>query len=158
MLQTKNAIEIRAPADLVYDLAAAVERWPEILAHYRYVTRVPDPETGAAEPRRVTMSASRSGIPVRWGALQALHPSERRITYQHVAGFTKGMDVEWRIDERDDGIADVTIFHTLISPSAWLRSRVAEYVIGHIFVEHIADETLRGIKRQAESLTAETTA
>jgi uncharacterized membrane protein len=157
VLQTENVIEISAPADLVYDLAANVENWPHILTHYRYVTMLQDPGAGADDGTRVEMSALRSGIPVRWGAWQALHPAERRITYHHVAGFTKGMDVEWRIEQRADGTTHVTILHALTSASAWLRSRIAEYVMGHIFVEHIADETLRGIKRQAESLAAGST-
>lgn len=157
MLRTENTIDIHAPADLVYELAAHVENWPRILAHYRYVT-LGDRGVGPDLQARVAMSARRSGIPVRWAATQALHPAVRRITYRHVEGFTKGMDVEWRIEECDGGITRATIVHTLTSSSAWLRSSMAEYVIGHIFVEHIACETLRGIKRQAESLAMGTTA
>lgn len=157
MLRTENKIEIHAPADLVYQLAAHVENWPRILAHYRYVT-VHDRGVGPDPQVHVGMSAQRSGIPVRWAATQALHPAVRRITYHHVEGFTKGMEVEWRIEECDGGITRATILHTLTSPSAWLRSSMAEYVIGHIFVEHIADETLHGIKRHAELIAMGTTA
>lgn len=154
MLRTENVIEIFAPADLVYDLAARVEHWPEILAHYRCVTLLDDPAGGSNNRARVNMSARRGRIPVGWGASQTLHPSDRRINYHHVTGFTKGMDVEWRIEDRGNGDTHVTIVHSLTSPYPWLRFSIAEYVIGHIFVEHIADQTLRGIKVRAESHVA----
>lgn len=154
MLRTENAIEIFAPADLIYDLAADVENWPRILQHYRYVTLPRDSAAGSDHRARVNMGALRGRIPVRWGASQVLHRSGRRINYHHVTGFTRGMDVEWRIEDRGNGVTYVTIVHALTSPYPWLRSGIAEYVIGHAFVEHIADQTLRGIKLRAESLVA----
>ncbi len=50
-------IRIAAPPDVVFALAAAVEDWPRILPHYRWVKRLAD--TG---PRRVVeMARQKSG-------------------------------------------------------------------------------------------------
>lgn len=154
MLRTENHIEIVAPADLVYHLAADVGNWPDMLPHYRYVTLFNDPAARSETSRRIKMGARRGRIPVRWTAWQSLEPSSRTIKYHHTGGFTTGMDVEWRIEARDGGRVRATIVHVMRSPSPWLRSRIAEYIIGHLFVEHIADQTLRQIKAQAETQTA----
>jgi ribosome-associated toxin RatA of RatAB toxin-antitoxin module len=150
VLETHNAIFIHAPAGIVYELAADIPRWPDILDLYRYVRVLDMPDDSAHTlRRRVKMCARRAGIPVQWTASQVLRPDEYRVMYHHVGGVTKGMDADWRIEPRDDG-SRVTIFHALTSPRFWLRSGLAEYVLGKVFVEHITDRTLQGIKAQAE--------
>ncbi|MDQ2745051.1 MAG: SRPBCC family protein [Chloroflexota bacterium] len=145
MIHTHNQISIDAPADAVFELAADIDRWPEFLAHYRYVREVPS----SGKTRQVAMGAKRSGIPVRWEATQVTYPEERRIVYHHVAGVTQEMDVEWRIDPRQES-CQVSISHDLRSRRWWLRNPIAEWIVGNLFVMHIADRTLMGIKRHAE--------
>jgi ribosome-associated toxin RatA of RatAB toxin-antitoxin module len=150
MLQTESRISISAPPETVFTLAADVARWPEFLSHYRYVHILDQVGDGPFPPRRrVRMGACRGRIPVWWTAAQVLHPWDFRIHYHHVAGLTRGMDVEWRIEPRD-GICQVTILHRLISARPWLRWPLAEWVVGTFFVQHIAQRTLQGIKVAAE--------
>lgn len=148
-LRTVNEIIIAAPADTVYALAADVAAWPRILPHYRYVTVLDHPASSPEYRPTVKMGARRTRIPVGWTSSQLLRPGERRINYFHLRGVTRGMEVEWRIEEVDEGTR-ATIVHVLNSPYPWLRSRIARYVVGRLFVEHIAERTLHGIKRQAE--------
>jgi hypothetical protein len=136
---------------VVFALAAEVCRWPELLRHYRYVRELgPQQMGGGDEQQRLDMGASRSGIPVRWTSVQTVYPQDRRIVYHHTGGVTRGMDVVWRIDPQPDGV-EVTIEHRLEPSRWWLRPRAAQYVVGHIFIVHIADRTLRGLKRHAEA-------
>jgi ribosome-associated toxin RatA of RatAB toxin-antitoxin module len=150
MLHTENRIVINAPAELVFRVAADIADWPQILPHYRYV-RVLNESKG----RRVaTMCASRSGIPVRWSSTQERRPEALEIAYHHTAGVTRGMDVIWRLHPGAAGV-EVTIDHDLEPRRWWLRPRIARYIVGTLLVMHIADRTLQGVKRQAESLTRE---
>lgn len=150
-MHTVNTIEIDAPAEVVFVLAAAVEEWPALLTHYRSVQVLDSgaaPEDGAV--RRVRMAASRSGIPVSWTALQVIDERALEIRYRHTAGVTLGMDVVWRLLPAGERTS-VRIEHDLDSPRWWLRNRVTSTVVGRVFVVSIADRTLRGIKRHAES-------
>ena len=70
---------MRAPFDRIFPLAAEVERWPEILPHYRYVRPVPDPNG----ERRFAMGARRGAIPVSWEAIQRPLVDERRSEFVH---------------------------------------------------------------------------
>jgi ribosome-associated toxin RatA of RatAB toxin-antitoxin module len=92
--ETANEIVIQGDPDHIYALAAAVEEWPTFLPHYRWV-RVHGRE---GNRRTVEMAAWRTGIPVRWVSHQWLWPEERRITFQHIGGLSRGMEVEWRIE------------------------------------------------------------
>lgn len=148
VIVTHNEIEIRADPESIFDLAANVGDWPRILQHYRYV-RVLDRPGSAPDERYVAMGARRSGIPVSWTSLQRVNRAARQIFYHHLGGATRGMDVLWRIEPRGD-LCHVTIDHDLPRPRWWLRPRPAGYIAGHLFVEHIADLTLAGIKATAE--------
>lgn len=92
--ETANEILIRGDPDHVYALASAVEEWPTFLPHYRWV-RVYERE---GNRRTVEMAAWRTGIPIRWLSHQWLWPEERRITFRHIGGLSRGMEVEWRIE------------------------------------------------------------
>jgi len=134
-----------APLERVFALAADVERWPEWLPHYRYVRRLPN----RAGERRFAMGARRGPIPVRWEAIQRPHPSEGVIEFEHTGGVTRGMQVAWRLSQRDDGV-DVTIEHQLNLKWPVIGELVASWVIGPQFVEAIARRTLRRIKQLSE--------
>jgi hypothetical protein len=95
--ETANEIVIQGDPDRIYSLAAAVEEWPTFLPHYRWV-RVYGRE---GNRRTVEMAAWRTGIPVRWVSHQWLWPEERRITFRHIGGLSRGMDVEWRIEVQE---------------------------------------------------------
>jgi ribosome-associated toxin RatA of RatAB toxin-antitoxin module len=145
-MHTSNTILMRGDADRIFALAAAIQDWPRILPHYRYVVVEESDETR----KLARMGASRDGFPVRWRARQELRPQERRILFQHVGGITKGMDVEWRLEPEGDAVR-VTISHALSYPVPVLGPLFAEYVVGRLFVSNIAGKTLHCIKQIVES-------
>lgn len=138
-------IHVRAPYERIFDLAADVERWPERLPHYRYVRRVAAPD-GA---RCFAMGARRGPIPVRWEAIQRPLRDERRIEFTHTAGVTRGMEVAWRFDPRDDGW-EVSIEHELTLRWPVIGGLAARHVIGPQFIDAIAGRTLRRVRELAE--------
>ncbi len=146
-MHTENAILMHADVGTIYALAAAVERWPKLLPHYRWV-RVLERH---GDRRVVEMAARRGRIPVRWVAEQRCEPATPRITFHHVRGATAGMDVEWTFDRRPEGVL-VTIRHDLQPRWPLVGGLVADCVIGPWFVEQIAGQTLGRIKELAESL------
>jgi ribosome-associated toxin RatA of RatAB toxin-antitoxin module len=137
---------MRAPFERIYPLVADVERWPEILPHYRFVRRVADPDG----ERRFAMGARRGPIPVRWEAIQRPMRDERRIEFVHTGGVTRGMWVEWRFTDGAGGL-DVSIEHRLELGWPLVGRFAAERVIGPQFVEAIARRTLRRVRELAEA-------
>jgi hypothetical protein len=137
---------MHAPIDRIFPLAAEIERWPEILPHYRYVRRLPAPDG----ERRFAMGARRGPIPVRWEAIQHARRDEQRIDFVHTGGVTKGMEVAWRFEERA-GTTDVLIEHRLDLGWPLIGRFAAERVIGPQFIEAIARRTLRRVRELAEA-------
>ena len=150
-MRTVDALRMHAPASRVFEAATAVERWPDILSHYRWVTRHA-PE-GDAEV--VEMAAWRPfgalKYPTWWKSYMWVDEAELRVRYRHVQGITRGMDVEWRL-EPDGDATEVSIVHEWSGP-AWplIRRPAADWVIGPVFVSAIAARTLAGICRHVES-------
>ncbi|MDP8922584.1 MAG: SRPBCC family protein [Chloroflexota bacterium] len=145
-MQTLNQIVMRADPDVVFRLAGEVEYWPAILPHYRSVRVL----RRRGQKRLVHMAATRDGFPVSWTSIQWLDPAARRIWFRHVKGVSRGMDVEWRIEPRDDDSVEVTIEHWLALDWPVIGGFAAERIIGPLFVENIAGKTLRRIKEIAE--------
>jgi len=137
---------MRAPFEPIFELAADVEAWPRILPHYRFVRPVPDPNG----ERRFAMGARRGPIPVRWEAIQRPLRDERRIEFVHTGGVTRGMWVEWRLDEAQGG-THVSIEHHLDLGWPLIGGFAAERVIGPQFIEAIARRTLRRVRELAEA-------
>ncbi len=150
-METVDRRTIRAEPDAVWRLAVDVERWPEILSHYRHVTRR-DGARGSGGT--VEMAAWRPFGPLRWPvwwrSAMDVEPETRVIRYRHIAGITTGMDVVWRIDRTPEGWSDVSVIHTWNGPGWPLIGRpAAAWVIGPVFVHGIASRTLAGIARAA---------
>jgi ribosome-associated toxin RatA of RatAB toxin-antitoxin module len=143
----ENSIVIEASPDIIFRLAAAVERWPEMLPHYRRV-RVLEQR---GPQKLVKMAAQRDGLPVSWTSIQEPRPAEGRILFRHVGGITRGMAVEWRLEPLGDGRTHVSIGHDFTPGWPLIGGRVARLVIGELFVRNIAGKTLRRIKELAEA-------
>lgn len=142
-MHIESVIEITAPWERAFALAADIERWGERLPHYRWVRILErDGRRTVAE-----MAARRGRIPVRWRAVQEVWPEERRILFTHVAGPTRGMAVAWSFTPAA-GRVRVTITHDLRWPPPF--HWIAEWVVGRLFIAHIAGQTLRRIKALAE--------
>lgn len=155
-MRTHNETLVRAPTDVTFRTAADVERWPEILPHYRWVTFQRKDGFGRG---RVEMAAHRYfgplPYPTWWVSEMAADPEQDVIRYRHVDGITAGMDVEWRLSPAGDGPDDartrVVIVHEWDGPGWPLIGRfAAERVIGPHFVRVVADRTLTGIREEAE--------
>jgi ribosome-associated toxin RatA of RatAB toxin-antitoxin module len=144
-VRSRIHLVMRAPIERIFPLAADVERWPEILPHYRYVRRLPGAE------RRFAMGARRGAIPVRWEAIQRPLPAERRIEFLHTGGVTRGMQVAWQFEEHGDGATDVSIEHRLELSWPLIGELVARHVIGPQFIEAIAGRTLGRVREIAEA-------
>src|SRR3569623_1616672 len=108
VMERINSVRIRAPRGRIFDLASAVERWPELLPHYRWVKVRAHLTDGR---RIVEMAASRDGLPVRWVAIQGLYPEDGIISFRHIGGPTTGMDVSWVLKEQGGGIVETRIEH-----------------------------------------------
>jgi ribosome-associated toxin RatA of RatAB toxin-antitoxin module len=151
-VRTVDRIWIAAPIDRVLGVAVDVERWPEFLPHYRWVRVLHRTGTGGT----VEMAAWRPfGVfryPTWWVSEMEVLPRRPAVRYRHVDGITRGMDVEWRLEQRD-GLVEVTIVHEWAGPHWPLVGRLAaDWVIGPIFIHGIGSRTLAGVKRKAESL------
>ncbi len=144
-METTNEIVIKAPAADIFALAADTERWPQILSHYRWVRRL----RGDDEHKLVEMAAWRDIYPVRWVAVQRNFLAEGRITFRHVRGISRGMQVEWRLMETPEG-THVRIWHEFHSSLPVIGEFFAHRIVGQLFVSNIAGKTLRQIKRLAE--------
>jgi ribosome-associated toxin RatA of RatAB toxin-antitoxin module len=143
---------IHAPADLCFRTAADVERWPEILPHYRWVRFH---EKRAFGTGIVEMAAWRDFVgplryPTWWVSRMRVAPDEPAIYFEHVDGITRGMIVKWSFEQRPGG-THVRITHAwdgppwpVIGGAAW------QLVIGPHFVSYIAARTLAGVAREAE--------
>jgi len=145
-MKSRLHVLMHAPLERIFPLAAEVERWPQILPHYRYVRPVADPDG----ERRFAMGARRGLIPVTWEAIQRPLPDERSIEFVHTGGVTKGMWVAWRFEPVAGG-TNVSIEHRLELGWPIIGDFAARYVIGPQFIEAIAGRTLRRIRELAEA-------
>ncbi|HEY3117755.1 MAG TPA: SRPBCC family protein [Chloroflexota bacterium] len=148
-MHAENEIYIHAPAREVYELAAAVERWPDFLPHYRWARVLETHE----DHRLLEMAARRDRIPLWWCAEQRLFPDEPGITFRHVRGITTGMEVAWTFEPRSDGCL-VRIEHHLRMRGGALGSLLADRLIRPQFVQVIASRTLRCFKERLEAQAA----
>jgi ribosome-associated toxin RatA of RatAB toxin-antitoxin module len=149
-MRTVDRISIRAPIEQVFQAAKDVERWPDILPHYRWVEVL----RRQGEQALVEMAAWRPfGLvkyPTWWVSEMRVDSAGKAVHYRHVRGITTGMDVVWQLEPGPAG-TEVSIVHQwggprwpLVGPAA------AQWVIGPVFVHGIASRTLAGIKRHVE--------
>ena len=150
-MRTVDTELIAAPPERVFRHASLVERWPEILSHYRWVRMLDCRADGGI----VEMAAYRPFGPFHWPTWWTsemwIVPERREVRYRHVAGVTRGMDVLWTIEAEGNGTR-ATIVHQWTGPGWPLIGGIAaNLVIGPIFVSGIASRTLAGIRRAAEA-------
>ena len=150
-METVDERVVAASPATMFAVASDVERWPEHLAHYRYVRfRAPSAEGLAV----VEMSAYRHfgpiGWPTWWLSLMEVHPQRPAIRFRHIEGITREMDVEWSFEPVSAGTR-VRIVHAWNGPR-WplIGVHAAEHVIGPVFIHGIASRTLAGLARVAE--------
>ncbi len=141
-----------APQDICFQVGADVERWPDILPHYR---RVRFQRKDGFASGRVEMAAWRDfagplRYPTWWVSEMTSNASVPVVRYRHVDGVTTGMDVSWEFHAHASGTL-VRIVHEWDGPGWPLIGRfAADHVIGPHFVSFIAGRTLAGVSREAE--------
>jgi ribosome-associated toxin RatA of RatAB toxin-antitoxin module len=150
---------VRTPCETIFRLAADVARWPEYLPHYRYVRFHEHRSDGGGT---VEMSANRPFGPFRWptwwtSLMSVTTPGENAppsIRFRHIAGITRGMEVEWTFVGGAAHETLVRIVHVWNGPG-WplIGLMAARRVIGPVFVHGIASRTLAGLAYAAERMT-----
>ncbi len=151
ILTTVDALLVRAPHDVMFRIAAAVEEWPAHLSHYRYVRfRERAPDGGGVVEMAANRPFGRANWPTWWLSEMAVNHEAPWVRYRHIGGITTGMDVEWTFTPTADGTL-ARIVHTWNGPS-WplIGALAATHVIGPVFVHGIASRTLAGLARVAE--------
>ena len=146
------AIDVSAPADLVFALARDVTRWERVLPHYARSRTVERRADGALVVDFVArrpiplLGVIGLALPVTWRARTWHEPASRRLRFVHVAGATRGMDVTWHIDATAEG-CHVAIDHDF-------RPRVVPFAafVDRAFTRPIAGRTLATFKALAEAL------
>lgn len=157
-MDTNNEITIRTNLPTIFDLAARVEDWGDLLPHYRYVRLL----KRKGNRKLVRMSAWRNFIPVTWTAICTVEPGRGadpgRITFKHVRGLVRGMHVEWWFEPHPErGEVRVGISHHLEKPpfpTLLLPGRLLEMLVGRGFIGYIAGKTLARMKILAERQTS----
>jgi ribosome-associated toxin RatA of RatAB toxin-antitoxin module len=147
-----NSIIMCVPKMTVFQTAANLELWPQILPHYRYIRYL------ERSPGRnvVVMAATRSGIPISWTSEQIIDRDRLEVRFLHLKAFTKGMRVVWTFQEAPTGVL-VEIKHDLAF-RVKILAPIADKIIGDFFIHHIANETLRCMKSYVEANTDKVTA
>ena len=150
---------VHAPPDVCFQVAADVERWPDILPHYRWV-RFHDKRgfgSGVVEMAAWRRFAAGLRYPTWWVSEMRSAAHEPAIYYTHIDGITRGMDVKWELNARGSDTF-IKLYHTWRGP-AWplIRGVAAQWVILPHFVSAIAQRTLAGVARAAELRAQSTT-
>jgi|SRR5438094_5068964 len=154
-MDTRISRRVHAESQTVFALAAAVEDWPRILPHYRWVRLLSDNGAGR---RTVEMAARRDvvgrlGFPLHWVAVETALSAERRIDFTHVRGVTRGMRVTWTIAQ-DSATSTVVVQIRHVFNPAWpVPDSIVNHIVGEYFVNGVARRTLRLIGELAESRT-----
>lgn len=150
-MTTVDEAFVAAAPERVFGVVRDVERWPQHLTHYRWVrVRHRDGAGGGI----VEMAAYRPFGPFNWPTWwlseMEVVPEVPAVRFRHIAGITRGMDVEWRLERTDRG-THIRLVHVWDGP-AWpaIGGAAARLVIGPVFVHGIASRTIAGLARAAE--------
>ena len=150
-METLDERSVRAPVSVVFDLVREVERWPEHLAHYRFVRFREKSDDGGGI---VEMAANRPFGVANWSTwwlseMEVDH-AKPAVRFRHIGGVTKEMDVEWSLTPTADG-THVRLLHVWDGPR-WpvIGVFAATAVIGPVFIHGIASRTLEGLAQVAE--------
>ncbi|HWE43532.1 MAG TPA: SRPBCC family protein [Gemmatimonadaceae bacterium] len=156
-MTTIDEAVVDAPLKVIFELARDVERWPEHLAHYRFVrfTKRDGRDGGVVE-----MSANRPFGVLNWptfwrSEMETIPPGGTRppaIRFRHIGGITAGMDVVWEFSPQgsETGVRLVHVWNG--PPLPLIGSLAARAVIGPVFIHGIASRTLAGLAHAAERI------
>ncbi|MFF2089764.1 SRPBCC family protein [Paenibacillus sp. NPDC058174] len=148
-MYTYNEVIMNCPAETAFRYAREVERWPELLPHYR---RTSFEQGGSGVGGKVEMAAYRPFKPLKWPVWwtsdMEVDEVKQVVHYKHIKGVTRNMEVEWRLEPMSEDAVKVSIVHRWYRPP--FGRRLIAGTICDQFVHAIADLTLQGLKRHAE--------
>ena len=144
-MHSENCITMNAPLEKIFETAADLSLWPEILPHYRYVTYLEQSPT----KNKVIMAAKRKWIPIKWTSIEEIDLEKKEVHFYHLKAFTKGMHVVWTFTPTDNGV-EVRIVHDLKSGMPIVGKFIAEKIIAKFFIHYVANQTLVHMKRFVE--------
>ncbi len=101
--------------------------------------------------RTVEMAARHGIVPLHWIAEQTNDARRPHIRFRHIAGPTRGMDVEWIFTPLDAAHTRVRIVHRLAFIFPVAAGFLGKYIVSDIFIHGVATKTLAHVKRLAES-------
>src|SRR3989441_12890537 len=104
-MRTVDQIAIGAPMDRVFQIASDVERWPEILSHYRWVRFLDRHASGGTVAMAAWRPFGALRYPVWWVAEVIGCVPVWEIRYRHVRGIAEGIDGRGRAVEGAAGVA-----------------------------------------------------
>ena len=146
-MRTVDSIHIAAPVESVLEAAVNVERWPDLLSHYRWVHMLERRGQGGLVEMAAWRPFGPFNYPTWWVSEMRVDRPGLAVRYRHVRGITTGMDVVWQLQPLDGGTG-VTIVHDWSGPAWPLVGRsAANWVIGPVFIHGIASRTLAGIAK-----------
>ncbi len=143
-LHTANTIQIRAPREKIFAIVSDLARWPLILPHYRSIEFLGKDRERAI----VRMTCVLRGLPISWVASYQADWRSLEMRFEHLRGWTKGMQVKWALVPAREGCR-AEIVHGL-QFRVPLLARIVEPVIGRLFVDSIAGRTLRSFQNYIE--------
>lgn len=155
---TTDEAWVRSDVRSMFDIVRAVEHWPALLQHYRFVRFRERTRDGGGV---VEMAANRPfGLlnwPAWWLSQMSVDHDRPAVRFRHIGGVTVGMDVEWSFTPKEGG-TQVRLVHAWDGPP-WplIGIFAATRVIGPVFVHGIASRTLAGLAAVAQAGKAAST-
>lgn len=163
-MKVMTSIHILGPLEKVFGLAEDVIRWPEIMPHYKYVKLLDEygnkkvlemaayVRLGNNDDGEGLDADERRGIvPVKWTAIQESIPEERTMTFFHIKGPMKDMEVEWSfgaVEYNNNSIVEINANYTF---NRYLL--IAKYTVGNFFIHNPLSKTLACLKEIVEAET-----
>ena len=148
MKMISTSREMAASPQKVFEMVSNLAAWPSYLPHYRWI-RVME---NHSNHQVVRMACYRSGIPIDWVSRFRADATTRRLHFEHLRAFTRGMQVIWVLEPMADGTRTrVTITHDLEPVAQRLGSFIAETIIGNFFIHYVATRTLKHFALQFET-------
>lgn len=151
-MRTFNEHFFACPPREAFQYATRVERWPQLLPHYRWVRfHQGGPESGGVVEMAARRDFGALGWPVWWLSRMWIDPEGLMVRYKHIDGITRGMDVIWQMEPAGTGTR-VSIIHEWGEGPRFAGLPVpvvGRGVIGPFFVHVIAGRTLQYLAEHA---------
>ena len=144
-MHTETSVVIAAPIDRVFETAADLALWPEILPHYRWIRFLEQSPQKAI----VNMAARRKWIHIQWTSEYRVDEQKMAMHFRHLKAFTKGMVVVWTFTQVAAGV-QVAIRHDLKPQIPLVGRFIAETIIARFFIDFVANQTLTHMKKHLE--------